>query len=48
MYNFQDDIMQIFVKLPAGETITMDVEDSYTLGNVKALIRSKEGTPSNQ
>ena len=41
-----DDDYIIYVKLPDGKTITLDVSASDTIGNVKAHIRGKEGSPS--
>lgn len=39
---------QIFCKTLTGKTITLDVDSTFTVGQVKQLIQDKEGIPPSE
>lgn len=46
--NLPEKLPQIFVKMPWGKTITLDVRFSYTIDDIKCMIEKVAGSPIDQ
>ena len=44
--NSEGHMMQIFVKTIEGKTITLDVENTFTIKNIKDIVMNVEAIPS--
>ena len=40
--------MQLFIKTLTGKTITIDIEQNESIGDLKSKIQAKEGLPPDQ